>query len=143
MESADSPVFPRAQTARKDFVQGARPAVSPEVSGTFECPVCGERERFVGTDIHGADGPDACNCDRPGGDHDLECGIYEDVELVQHFLVISQDGTSEGANIDYDSHEGGCSGAEIVSYTSIHCGNCESLVWEEGLPTSSPIPVRG
>ncbi|MGI8547950.1 MAG: hypothetical protein ACR2M1_11550 [Gemmatimonadaceae bacterium] len=118
--------------ARPDFVPSAQLTVSPEVSGIYECPTCGERDGFVGTDTKGWGGPDFCDCGEDAGEHDTDCEVFADVELSQSFTVVEQNGTASGAHVSYDSFEGGGSGAEIGTYTSIHCARCDALVWEAG-----------
>lgn len=119
---------------------------SPEETGTYVCPACGEREAFVGTDHRGANGRDACDCDGDGpeenGGHTRDCAVFADVVLTQTFRVIEQDGTPEGAALDYDAHEGGESGAEIGRYTRITCGRCSAVLWQDPTLTAAELAAE-
>lgn len=135
------------RTVATAFERNPTPAVSdsrsPEEAGAYVCPACGEREAFVGTDHRGADGSDACDCDGAGpeenGGHADDCAVLADVVLTQTFRVIEQDGTREGAALDYDAFEGGESGAEIGSYTRIACGRCGAVLWQD--PTLTAVEL--
>lgn len=98
-------------------------AESPEVTGVYRCPRCGNNERFTGTDVHGWGGPGACD-----GSCEEECVC--ETTLVQDFDVLAQGG-GDVADIEYHAHVGGGDGAEIGIYTRIVCRDCGAVVWEE------------
>src|SRR5713226_1549440 len=88
---------------------------SPEETGQYQCPSCGNTRLFVGYDDRGYPGPDECEC----GKGVCEC----EVTLKQHFTV-QGDGS-----IDYQAFEGGGRGAEIGDYTRIECAVCGQCIW--------------
>jgi len=122
-------------------------AKSPEATGTYTCLVCGNREHFTGVDHHGTAGDvDDCDVCHPGD------GMYCDcpTTLTQGFRVNSDASDEERQRIvdgraianeyvDYDSHEGGGSGAEIGSYDEVWCGRCGALLWESVTPAQELV----
>jgi hypothetical protein len=102
---------------------------SPEVSPAT-CPGCGNSDHFVGTDHHGSEGQEACDCSRTGAqEHQKGCAVWEDITLTQEFRVIS--GSEENFEVEYVSHVGGCTGAEIGEYDEVSCGQCGVLLWRK------------
>lgn len=115
---------------------------SPEATGLYTCFACGNREHFIGIDHNGTAGKvDDCDECTPGVGMYCECPTV----LTQPFSV-EPDQTDEerqqrdpnghhpAANVDYQSHEGGASGAEIGSYTQINCATCGAILWNEVPP---------
>lgn len=98
---------------------------SPESTGVYRC-TCGNEEAFVGVDAHGWGGDEACEVDH--GEDWCSC----DTVLVQPFtVVVNGDGSDPlSAAIDYDTFDGGGSGAEIGTYCTIICDGCGAIVWE-------------
>ena len=90
---------------------------SPEETGHYACPHCGNTRSFVGYDDRGYPGPDECDCE-----NDV-CACQE--TLKQYFIVL-QDGS-----VHYHAFEGGGFGAEIGSYTRIQCAICDEFIWTE------------
>lgn len=113
-------------------------AKSPEETGLYTCKRCGNRERFHGTDHNGTAGEIDCDdCERRGLDF-CECPtiLYQDFRVDpddsdEERQVTDDRGIHINVNIDYDSHEGGGSGAEIGSYTRIECAECYALLWQD------------
>jgi hypothetical protein len=87
---------------------------SPEVTGNYRCPCCGNTEQFIGHDDHGYPG-DACEC----GKVVCEC----QATLRQHFRV---DASGE---VTYEAFTGGGNGAEIGAYDRIQCARCGVQIW--------------
>lgn len=112
----------KAQLERVRLHAKALHGPTPEGTGKFKCHLCGERESFTGIDAHGTAGDD-CECDTYEPDDVCTC----EAVLTQDFRVI-RDGREW--SLDYSSHEGGGSGAEIGEYTTIVCGQCGVIVWE-------------
>jgi len=92
---------------------------SPESSGQYLCPNCGNARSFIGYDDRGYPGPDECEC----GKDICEC----EVTLKQHFTV------EEDGALDYDAFEGGGFGADIGAYTRIQCAVCNECIWTEAV----------
>ncbi len=90
---------------------------SPEETGHYACPSCGNTRSFVGYDDRGYPGSDECEC----GKGVCEC----EVTLKQHFTVHCD------GSVDYQAFEGGGSGAEIGDYTRIQCAVCGQRIWTE------------
>lgn len=103
---------------------------SPETTGLYKCPRCGNTQRFTGIDANGWGGPDSCEYDGRGLCAD-ECQCA--TELTQDFDVLGEyDGkTNSNDTIEYHAFTGGTSGAEIGSYTTILCRDCEAIIWDE------------
>ena len=143
LEAAGVPEFgeEREQQAR-DYAATKQPATaegegaplkSPEETGVYKC-ACGNTERFIGVDVRGYGGPEVCTMTP-------ECTAEEcaeDTELRQRFDVLSQDGTREGAEIEYGTFDGGGYDAEIGSYTSIECRDCNAVIWKEPAQPTTP-----
>lgn len=90
---------------------------SPEETGNYRCPTCGNARTFIGYDDHGYPGPEACECKK-----DLcEC----QVTLAQPFTVLKE------GDIDYQAFTGGGYGAEIGTYSRIHCAVCHTFICPE------------
>lgn len=131
---ADGSVHARFATAEKRARWLARmgislPAphtVSPEASERWECPFCGERAHFVGHDDEGYPGED-CVCEA-SEDPDAACTCK--VTLSQP-LTVERDEDGRFVDIDYHSHVGGGSGAEIGMYSRIDCYACGREIWRE------------
>ncbi len=77
------------------------PPPSPEVTGLYRCPECGEASDFIGAD------------DRIFG--------------TQRFTVSSTDEDGRATDVDYSAFQADIGG----SYCEIQCGNveCEATVW--------------
>lgn len=91
--------------------------ISPEETGQYTCPECGNTREFTGYDDRGNPGPDECTCGR------TECIC--NTTLTQSFTVV------EGADIRYQAFKGGGRGTEIGPYTRIQCAACGALIWTE------------
>ncbi len=88
---------------------------SPEVTGNYRCPQCGNSADFIGHDDHGYPGGDACDCGK---------GICEcQVTLQQHFRV------NASGEVTYQAFTGGGNGAEIGAYDRIQCASCGAQIW--------------
>lgn len=99
---------------------------SPESTGIYRCPDCGNTERFTGEDNRAYPGAD-CTCGAYWSSYADECTC--EVTLRQDFDV--QQGGPEGlVDIDYHLHSGGYD-AEINTYTRIECRDCGAVVWKE------------
>ena|SRR5579862_999462 len=101
---------------------------SPEVTGNYRCPHCGNAELFLGEDQHGYPG-DGCQCRR----RVCECHVV----LRQSFSV-QTDG-----HVVYQAFTGGGRGAEIGTYDRINCGRCGVQVWpaESDGPSCPPADM--
>lgn len=89
---------------------------SPETTGVYLCPKCGNREHFTGIDEHGYGGPDEC---------DSDCGdICECETVLRQNFDVDADG-----EVNYHSFTGGGWGAEIGEYTIVTCRVCSAIVW--------------
>jgi hypothetical protein len=110
---------------------------SPEATGRYECPACGNTSSFVGSDDRGFAGPDECDgsCGHNEDDPNSYCKC--ETALTQAFTVHSQDGTRGGANIEYLAWTGGGADGEIGSYSRIYCGRCDTLLWRD--PTLTTV----
>ncbi|MCK9513679.1 MAG: hypothetical protein M0R28_20980 [Pigmentiphaga sp.] len=96
---------------------------SPEDTNRWECPFCGERDRFEGHDDKGFPG-DECECEAQENGGECTC----EVTLSQP-LTIVRDPQDNFEEVYYDSFVGGGSGAEIGSYHRIDCRACGAEIW--------------
>lgn len=96
---------------------------SPEQTGHYECPDCGNRKNFIGIDEHGYGGPEVCDFEEHQ-EEGAECDCL--TELTQPFTVLGPDN-----DIDYHEFTGGGCDSEIGSYTQIVCAECDTIIWEE------------
>lgn len=112
--------------------------LSPEETLDWRCPKCPNTTLFTGIDAHGYGGDidehdDACPyAAGPKYPDDAPECICE-TELTQDFEVHGP-GPDD---IEYHAHEGGGSGAEIGSYTTILCRACGATVWTEETTTDA------
>ena len=96
---------------------------SPETTGKYRCPHCGNERNFVGVDFHSYPGAD-CTCGAYGsGERECSC----EATIRQPFVVLH---TTPMVEIDYQLHDGGYD-SEIGNYNRIECGECHGTVWEE------------
>lgn len=98
---------------------------SPEATGDYRCPACGNTKDFVAYDDRGyaGDDPDEHrdNCRIHNGDTVCDC----DVTLVQ---PVTHLGNGE---LDYGLFEGGGPGAVIGQYTRIRCAACDAYLYKQ------------
>lgn len=106
--------------------------LSPEETGIYLCPGCGNTEAFVGHDDRGYPG-DECECGHLEGERD-ECVCK--VTLSQRFTVLSN------GEPFYEAFEGGGRNSNIGEYTRIDCARCGKEIWREpaGPPLTPPAP---
>lgn len=94
---------------------------SPETTGQWQCPNCGNTVEFTGIDYRGYPGAD-CDCGAYDGTGPEVCVC--EARLTQD-LTVGPHGT-----LEYDAHSGGYD-SEIGEYQRINCGSCGALVWAE------------
>jgi hypothetical protein len=107
---------------------------SPEATGRWECPECGNKRHFVGVDEAGYPG-------RPWEwDHDGDCPWAESQDDVNAELecycvcTLTQEmEVGVDGEVDYGTFTGGVDGAHIGMYTRVECGVCDALLWEAPL----------
>lgn len=105
------------ETTKRNAARNTRSSESPEITGDYRCPHCGNTERFIGYDDHGFPGDD-CDC----GKEICEC----QVTLRQPFRVNAR------GEVTYAAFTGGGNDAEIGTYDRIDCDCCRAQTWPAG-----------
>lgn len=105
------------------MLTGEKHTESPEQTERYECPECGNVERFIGYDDRGFPG-DECECEAQDTDQECTC----EVTLAQPFRVEWDNGRPD---VVYEAFTGGGCDAMIGQYTRIECVECYSEIWTE------------